>query len=156
MRTEHTLWRQISSDKTDNEKIRLFFTEETLKQNDLEYVEISEAGGIELKPTFLKSLYEGYESVYNFLFRNFLWLILFGAVFIISIIKLIKSRFRDVDAFIPFLFCIIYITKAILVSLVEVSLTRYSFTVEYAVYFSLPFLVLLLKSKTKTLITKNL
>ena len=156
MRTEHTLWRQISSDKTDNEKIRLFFTEETLKQNDLEYVEISEAGGIELKPTFLKSLYEGYESVYNFLFRNFLWLILFGAVFIISIIKLIKSRFRDVDAFIPFLFCIIYITKAILVSLVEVSLTRYSFTVEYAVYFSLPFLVLLLKSKTKSLITKNL
>ncbi|MDQ3193513.1 MAG: hypothetical protein M3P82_00800 [Bacteroidota bacterium] len=149
-------WRQISSDKTDNEKIRLFFTEETLKQNDLEYVEISEAGGIELKPTFLKSLYEGYESVYNFLFRNFLWLILFGAVFIISIIKLIKSRFRDVDAFIPFLFCIIYITKAILVSLVEVSLTRYSFTVEYAVYFSLPFLVLLLKSKTKMLITKNL
>ncbi|MEP7146055.1 MAG: hypothetical protein ABI792_03490 [bacterium] len=149
-------WRQISSDKLDNAEIHLFFKKETDKQNELEYVDIRDDGEIYLKQTFLKSLYEVYETAYNFLFRNFIWLILFSAVFVFSAYYLIKSRFRDVDAFVPFIFCVMYITKAILVSLVEVSLARYSFTVEFAVYFSLPFLILLLrKNKTNALITNK-
>ncbi|MEO8665024.1 MAG: hypothetical protein ABI462_05970 [Ignavibacteria bacterium] len=149
-------WRQVSNDKSDNEEIKVFFKQETGKQNELEHVKITEDNRIEFRQTFLKSLFEVYENVNNFLFRNYLWLVLFCAVFFISFIKLIKSRFKDVDVFIPFLFTVIYITKAILVSLVEVSLTRYSFTVEFAIYFSLPFLVLLLrKNKSNTLITNN-
>lgn len=139
-------WRQVSSDKSDNEKVISFFTAEIEKQKHLENVNINDAAEVELKPTILKSVFQLIEKIFIIIFRNILWIILYAVVFILSSYQLIKSRFKNIDALIPFLFCLIYLTKAILVSLVEVSLERYSYTVEYAVYFSLPFFILLLKN----------
>jgi hypothetical protein len=139
-------WRQVSSDKSDNEKVISFFTAEIENQKHLENVNINDAAEVELKPTILKSVFQLIEKIFIIIFRNILWIILYAVVFILSSYQLIKSRFKNIDALIPFLFCLIYLTKAILVSLVEVSLERYSYTVEYAVYFSLPFFILLLKN----------
>jgi len=147
-------WRQISSDKSDYETVKNFFDAEIARQNDLSNVSYNEKGDVELKPSILKSIFEIYDKIYNFVFRNLLWLVLFGSVLTLSIFKLWKSKFRNVDAFIPLLFCIIFLSKALLVSSVEVSLARYSYTVEYVIYFSLPFLFILLKNSNKKLSDK--
>ncbi|MEO8445919.1 MAG: hypothetical protein ABI528_00410 [bacterium] len=142
-------WRQISSDKSDYETVKNFFNDEIARQNDLSNVSYNEKGDVELKPTILKNVFEIYECIYNLVFRNLLWLVLFGSVLALSIFKLWKSKFKNIDAFIPLLFCIIFLSKAMLVSSVEVSLARYSYTVEFAIYFSLPFLFILLKNSNK-------
>lgn len=138
-------WRQISSDKSDYETVKIFFDEEIARQKDLSNVSYNEKGDVELKPSILKSIFEIYEKIYNLVFRNLLWLVLFGSVLVLSIYKLWKSKFKNIDAFIPLLFCILFLSKALLVSSVEVSLARYSYTVEFVIYLSLPFLFILLK-----------
>ncbi len=143
-------WRQVSSGKSDHREIIKFFEEEVNKQNGLENVIISGDSSAEFKRTFSGLMYSYYEKVYNFLFRNFLWVILYGVVMIVSAIGLLKSRFRDRDYFMIFLICSIFVIKAIFVSLVEVALVRYSYTVEFAIYFSLPFIFLILKKKKNT------
>lgn len=148
---ESDRWKQISSDRSDYEEVKIFFEQETNKQGQLEYVSIQSDGTVNIRQTFLKSVFEVYETIYNFLFRNIVWLIIYFTVFIFSVIKLVKSKIRDEDALLAFLFCMIFLMKAILVSLVEVSLSRYSYTVEYALYFSLPFaLILTRKHKINT------
>ncbi len=144
-------WRQISSDKKDNEKVNLFFNQEIEKQKNLENIFVNEKGEIELKPTFAQSIFKVLESIFNFLFRNLLWILLYIVVLALSAYRLIRSRFKNIGALIPLLFCLIYLAKAILVSSVEVSLARYSYTVEFAVFFCLPFLILLLKNSKKKL-----
>jgi hypothetical protein len=141
-------WQQVSSNTSDYEKIINLYSEELKDHSDMEYINVSTAGQVEIKQTFLKSVYELYEKVYNYLFRNIIWTILFTLTFFISIFKLFKSRFSDTNAFIFFLIGIMFLSKALMVSLVECSLDRYSYTVEYAFYFSLPFLIILL-SKPK-------
>lgn len=140
-------WRQISSDKSDNEKVNLFFAEEIEKQKNLGNIYINKDGNPELRKTPAMIVFNISEAVINFIFRNLIWVGIYFIALVRSSYIVIKSRFRNADVLIPFLFCLIYISKAILVSLVEVSLVRYSSTVEFSIYFSLPFLIMLLKKR---------
>lgn len=137
-------WRMISSDLSDNEKVADFFGEEIAAQKTLKNVNVNSEGSVEIDDSVYRSIYELSEIIYNTVFRNFLWIILYFVVFGLSIFKLYKSRFKNAEALIPFLLCMTFIFKAVLVSLVEVSLARYSYTVEFVYYFSLPFLLIML------------
>lgn len=142
-------WLHISSNKMDYEKVISFYSEQINTQTRMEYVINSESSQIEMKSTFLKSVYEIYEEFYNFCFRNIIWLILFAVTLSISIYKSIKSRFADIDAFIFLLFAVMFLTKAFVVSTVNCSLVRYSLIVEFVLFFSLPFLIIFLKKPYK-------
>ncbi|MBK8982143.1 MAG: YlbF family regulator [Ignavibacteria bacterium] len=137
-------WQQISSDRSMNEKVKEFLQKEINLQEELKYISVTDNGEVIAQSTFLKSLYELYESLYNFFLRNVIWYIAFFAMFAFSIYLLLKTRFKNTDAVIAFLICMIFLTKALMVSLVESSLERYSYTVEFAVYFSIPFLLILI------------
>jgi hypothetical protein len=142
--TESQKWLQISSDTTDNGQVKNYILE-SIKSSESGSGFIYNGKEIQLKETFSKSLYEVYEKAYNIVFRNVLWIILSVFVYLWSFYKSIKCGFKDADYFIVMLFGVIYLSKAILVSSVESSLIRYSYTVEFAVFMSLPFLILLLK-----------
>lgn len=138
-------WQQVSSNPADYENVINFYRDEIESHSNSEYVTVLESGQIEIRQTFLKTVYEFYEQMYNLLFRNIFWTILFGFTFVLSTYRLVKSKFSDTDAFIFFLIGMMFLSKALMVSLVECSLERYSYTVEFAYYFSLPFLILFLR-----------
>ncbi len=147
-------WKQISSDKSDNEEVKNFYIYCMKKSAESEGF-VQTENDVKMKDTFAKDIYNYYEQTYNFVFRNFLWLVIFLMTFILSAYRTLKSGLKDKDAFIVFLIGIMFVSKALLVSSVESSLVRYSYTVEFAIFLSLPFLIILLKSK-KVLFQKNI
>jgi hypothetical protein len=75
------------------------------------------------------------------LFGSLFWVYLYIVAYLIILIALIKSRFNDTNAFLFFLIGSIPILSGILVSLVEISVIRYSITTEFVYYllaFTLP------------------
>ncbi|MBL8007280.1 MAG: hypothetical protein JNJ56_07085 [Ignavibacteria bacterium] len=148
-------WQQISSDESDYEAIKSFYLDDIRRQKNLEYITINPDNSAELRPTILKSVYEIYEFVYNKVFRNIIWLFIFATAFTVSIYKLFKSRISDSDALIFFILCLMFISKAVMVSMVEMSLERYSYTVEFVFYLSLPFLIIMLKDFKKLIKEKK-
>lgn len=147
-------WKQISSDKSDNDEVKNFYIYGMKKSAESEGF-VQTENDVKMKDTFAKDIYNYYEQTYNFVFRNFLWLMIFVMTFILSTYRTLKSGLKDKDAFIVFLIGIMFVSKALLVSSVESSLVRYSYTVEFAIFLSLPFLIVLLKSK-KVLFQKNI
>lgn len=139
-------WLQISSDKTVNDQVKGFLDSEIALQKNLQNVSTDENGIVTFTDTFLKSVFETYETLNNFILRNILWYIPFFAMLILSVYLLMKSRLNDIDALISVLLFMIFLLKALMVSLVESSLERYSYTVEIAVYFSFPFLLILIQN----------
>jgi hypothetical protein len=154
-RLEKGGWQQVSSNESDYVEIKDFYIDEVNKNIPGNYISVKDTNNAELKPAFIKSINENYEKIYDFLFRNKLWLILFIVTFTLSILRLFKSRFTETEALIFFLFGIMFISKALMVSLVECSLERYSYTVEFVFYFSLPFLILFIKNPLKNLNLKT-
>lgn len=145
-------WQQVSTNESDYAKIADLYRQNEFRTAYLEYFEKIDNDKVNLKNTFLFSIYEIYEKIYNLLFRNYFWIISGIAVFIYSIIRIFKSSFTDDDAFIYFLLGLMYGLKAVMVSLVESSLERYSFPVEFVLYLSIPFLLIfILKSKKKNI-----
>lgn len=148
-------WLQISSDRSMNEEIKKFLQKEINLQEQLNYIIVTDSGEVIAQETVLKNIYELYESFYNIFLRNTVWYLAFFAMFLFSVYLLFKTGFKNTDAVIAFLICMIFLAKALMVSLVESSLERYSYTVEFAVYFSVPFLLILtdnykiLKSNSK-------
>lgn len=143
-------WQQVSTNESDYAKVADLYRQNEIRTAGLEYFEIAGPEKIILEDTFIFSMYEIYEKIYNVLFRNYFWLISGFAVFCYSLIRIIKSKFADDDALIYFLLGLIYGTKALMVSLVESSLERYSFPVEFVLYLSIPFLVIFIfKTKKK-------
>lgn len=142
-------WQQISSDESDYAAIKSFYLDDIGRQKNLEYITINSDNSAVLRPTILKSVYELYEFVYNKVFRNIIWLFMFAAAFTLSVYKIFKSRFSDSDALIFFTLGLMFISKAVMVSMVEMSLERYSYTVEFVFYLSLPFLIIMLKDFKK-------
>lgn len=149
------LMNQISSDKSVIQDIRIFYENEIAKQMYLDMIDIKNNTDVELKPTFMMGLFKVYEKISNLIFRNILWIILFFVMFFICSYKLLRSKFKDIDSLIPFLFGMLLISKAVMISLVEVSLIRYSYTMEFVIYFSLPFLFILLKNSKNKINNNN-
>jgi len=140
-------WSQVTTNKGDNEKVIDFYLEEINGRTNLENVVVIDSNKVELKPSLLKSTFQTYEKIHNLLFRNIIWLILFAIVFSISIFKLIKSKFSNVDSFIFFLLGTMFISNALLISIVQSALDRYTYTTEFVMYLSLPFLFIFLRNK---------
>ena len=154
---EKKKWLQISSDRSVNNQVKDFLVEEIIQQKELKYIVEDQNNEAVFENTLLKSVYEYYESFYNFFLRNIVWYIGFFTMFMLSIIILFKTKFSDPDAIIAFLIFMIFLSKALLVSMVESSLERYSYTVEFGVYFSIPFLLILIQNlKNMKLKNKNI
>lgn len=150
-------WLQISSDRSVNDQVKDFLVEEIVQQKELKYIVEDQNNEAVFEYTFLKSVYEYYESFYNFFLRNIVWYIGFFTMFMLSFIILFKTKFSNPDAFIAFMIFMIFLLKALLVSMVESSLERYSYTVEFTVYFSIPFLLILIQNlKIMKLKNKNI
>ncbi|HMS64798.1 MAG TPA: hypothetical protein PKD83_06025 [Ignavibacteria bacterium] len=154
-RLEKGGWQQVSSDETDYLKIRDLYIEEINKNIPGDNVTVTDTNKVVLKQTYAKSFNETYEKIYNLLFRNIIWLVLFAITFLLCVYRLLKSKLSDIDALIFFFMGVMFISKALMVSLVECSLERYSYTVEFVSYFSLPFLIILLKNPSKKLNLKT-
>lgn len=138
-------WDQFYSDKTSAEGVIKLYEEQVNDHGSFEFVNYSN-GTVLFQETLMKKLYEYYETTCNFLFRNIIWEFIFTVTFSLSIYRIIKTRFRDPVSFIPFLFGIMFIMNALFISFIGISITRYSYTVEFILYFSLPFLIYLLKN----------
>jgi len=150
-------WLQISSDRSINDQVKSFLEYEIIRQKKLKYIIKDQNDDAAFENTIFKSIYECYENIYNFFFRNIVWYAGYFSMFILSIMIMLKTKFSDPDAFIAFLLFMIFLLKALLVSLVESSLERYSYTVEFAVYFSIPFLLILIMNlKNMKIKTKNI
>lgn len=142
-------WQQVSTNASDYQKVIDLYRMNAERTAGIEQIKIEESDKVKLNNTALKSIYDFYEKVYNILFRNIFWLIISAITFAVCFIKLLKSNFRNTDALIYFLLVLMFISKAVLVSLVESSLERYSFTIEFVLYLSIPYLIILW-NKTKT------
>lgn len=143
-------WNQFYSGWEAPEEVKNLFLFQRECQLNLNYVENNSAEGINLKDTFLKRVYIFYEKVYNYLFRNILWMLIFFASFFLSIYEIIRTKFKDIYCFIPGVFSVIAISNALVVSLFGTAIVRYTYVVEFVIYLSLPFLILLIKRLHKT------
>ncbi|MBS1517300.1 MAG: glycosyltransferase family 39 protein [Bacteroidetes bacterium] len=139
-------WLQISSDRTVNMEVKEIIQNGINYQEQLKYIKVNENGKVTAESTYLRSLYNIYEKIYNVIFRSLVWYIAFFLMFLMSIYLLIKSKFTDKDAVIAFILFMMFLTKAVMVSMVESSLERYSYTVEFLVYFSVPFILILFEN----------
>ncbi|MBX7042403.1 MAG: hypothetical protein K1X85_05825 [Ignavibacteria bacterium] len=138
-------WRQVSGDAGLNASVKDFVKIKFDEQEQLDGFIRNSDGSVTLKPTLLMSIAGAYLSLSAVVFRNPLWLLLFAAMIYYSLRVLAVSKFRDSDAVLSAMFALIFILKALLVSSVESSLERYSYTVELSVYLSLPFILILRK-----------
>jgi len=152
---ESKKWKQLSSDKSFETIVKDFYNEQTGSERSNMGITITGDKKASFNPSILKTIYEYYEVSYNLIFRNILWLLLFFTVAFLSFKRLLKSGFKDINSFLIFLFPVMFISNAILVSLVESSLVRYSYTVEFVIFFSLPFLIILLSDKKNILKTNS-
>ncbi len=148
-------WRQVSGDAEINNRVKELFAAEFANSGRLENIILNDDGSVTLSKNILFYMAEGYQWLVNFLFRNIFWIILFAVMCYYALRTLVKTRFSSADAFIAFLFVSVFVLKALLVSSVESSLERYSYTVEFAVYMSLPF-VIILKENLKNLNLNNI
>jgi hypothetical protein len=80
----------------------------------------------------------------NILFRNYLWLILYFAVLLLSLIKLIRNRFQYDDGFVILAICLMVILNMIFHSLVNIVMIRYSYALFWVYYLSPLFLAILM------------
>ncbi len=138
-------WDQFYSDNSSAEGVIKLYEEQVNDHGSFEYV-IYSNGTVMIQETLMKKLYEYYEKACNFLFRNIVWEFIFLLTFLLSVYRVIKTQFRDPFSFIPFLFGIMFIMNGLFISGIGISITRYSYTVEFILYFSLPFLIYLLKN----------
>jgi hypothetical protein len=79
----------------------------------------------------------------NRLFRNYLWLAFYFIVLIVSVVKLIQSRFHNETSFIVFAICSMVLLNAVFHSLVNIVMIRYTYALFWIYYLS-PVMLLML------------
>lgn len=150
---EDDWWEQFYSDKTSAGEVIDLYNMQFTKFGDFKYVRY-EGGSVILEDNLLKQIYIYIERFNNFVFRNMIWLLFFLITFIYSSFRVIKSKFKDPVSFIAFIFCAIFIANALFISILGTAITRYSYTVEFVIYLSLPlFIHLIKKSKSDNIKT---
>lgn len=98
---------------------------------------------IVIKPTPLWRVYRAVNALRNFIFAKVFWSYIFFIVFFISVVMLIKSKAQNKGAFFLFTMTSAVIGAAMIVSLAEASLSRYSYPTEFIYYLSLVLLPLI-------------
>jgi len=89
---------------------------------------------------FWHKLNNSISNIYNYLFRSMFWVYLSFLTLIIGLYVFIKSKLANIEAFIIILIVLMNIGHALLVSLVEISILRYSCTLFFT-YFIAPALL---------------
>lgn len=143
-------WSQISSKNEYNERVLSYYLQKIEEQNGLAGFNVDAGGNVTLQPSFLLRVYGAAKVILDFLFRNLIWLLIFALMSFMSIRRCISSRLSDKDAFIALAFVLIFVLKAVMVSSIESSLERYSYTVDFVIYMSLPFAIIIYKNGKKT------
>ena len=148
-------WSQISSKNEYNESVHSYYLQRIDEQKSLAGFNVDAGGNVTLQPSFLLRVYEAAKVIFDFLFRNLMWLFVFALMSFMSIRQCISLRLSDKDAIIALVFVLIFVLKAVMVSSIESSLERYSYTVDFVIYMSLPFVIILYKNRKKTKIHKE-
>jgi hypothetical protein len=86
--------------------------------------------------TPLSLIYNATYYIKLHLFTTQLWVVGFIGVMLVSLFKLVNSKFKDNTAFVLFLMTISNVGASVIVSLVEYSQPRYSYPMEWTYYFS--------------------
>jgi hypothetical protein len=103
-------------------------------------------------PSFVPLPYPFHIEAYMYMFpliRNILWPIFGLLVLVGSTIRVIRTRARELESFVPFLFCISALGAGVVVSMAEVTVLRYSYVFDF-VYYLCPVFALLLLSRRFT------
>lgn len=96
------------------------------------------------------------EHYYNMFFRNVIWIILFYSIFIFSIFKVIKNKFKDFNYVLLLFIGVFFILAISIVSLFQYPFLRLSLSTEF-IYYLYPFLfikIILLKFNNPDKIVK--
>jgi len=89
---------------------------------------------IKHKMTILAYPHKIIQIIDNSVFHRFAWVVLYFVMFIGSLVKMIYSRFKDVHSFTIFIISLMLIGAALLISLVEITLDRYSYATHFIYY----------------------
>lgn len=76
----------------------------------------------------------------NIVFRNPIWIMLFAIAYLISIVKLLQSKFKNKNAFVIFMIGNTLLLSSILVAMVQLPYNRYSAPTEFVYYLSVALL----------------
>lgn len=96
---------------------------------------------IEKKP--LSRFTASFFSIHQYLFRNYLWLVLYIIVFIGAIVRFFKKRMKDEDSFIVLNIALMNLLHLMVILIASPSFIRYNQTLHFT-YYILPFLIPLL------------
>lgn len=142
---EDDYWEQFYSDKTAAAEVIELYNMQVNDHGRFEYVKYSD-GSVLFQDTLLKQMFEVYERFCNYLFRNIIWIYIFIMNFALSAYMVIKTKFKDPGIFIPFIFGFMFMMNALFISILGTSITRYSYILEFILYFSIPFLIYQIKN----------
>ena len=137
-------WEQFYSDNTSATEVTDLYNLQTTEYGEFKYVSY-EDGKVIFEDSLLKQVYIQIENFNNFVFRNKIWLLFFLITFFYSSFRVLKSRFKDAVSFTAFIFCMIFIINALFISILGTAISRYSYTVDFIIYLSLPLLFHLMK-----------
>lgn len=137
---EDDYWEQFYSDKTAAAEVTELYNIQIKDHGSFEYVKYSD-GTVLFQETLLKQIYEVYEKICNYLFRNIIWIFIFLFTFVLNTYMVIRTKFKDPGSFIPFIFGFMFMMNALFISILGTSITRYSYILEFILYFSIPFLI---------------
>ncbi len=102
---------------------------------------------VTLASTSLSSLHRGWQSLHWKVFQRLFWVWAYFATFILSVGKLIRSRGRNLGAFILCTLGLTAIGASLVICLIARSVERYSYPTQFICYLSVALLPLLWVSK---------
>ena len=89
-----------------------------------------------LRQTFLRRMHEAVQSEHWAIFQRAIWKWIYVATLVLSTILLVVRRGRDPATFLVFLITLYPLGASLVVSLVELSIERYSYPTEFVYYLS--------------------
>lgn len=137
---EDEYWEQFYSDHNMASEVIDLYNIQVKEHGNFQYITYSD-GAVHFQETLLKQVYEIYEKNCNYLFRNIIWIFIFLITFTLNTYMVIRTKFKDPGSFIPFIFGFMFMMNALFISILGTSITRYSYILEFILYFSIPFLI---------------
>ncbi len=87
-----------------------------------------------LQENNLLIMVNSFSRIHQKLFRNHIWVLLYFVIFIYSFFIFLFTRCRNIDAFIVFSICLINLLNVMLISIANIAMIRYNFTLHLTYY----------------------
>jgi hypothetical protein len=100
-------------------------------------------------PTLLQRIHQYFKVIHEFLFRNNFWIFIFLFTFIVSFMKLLKSRFHNKEAFILFVMTFSALLHGVVVATASLPILRLIFPMSFVYYLSLFLLPIIIDIDSK-------